>query len=145
VGVEHIFIAKIGTLHLETVLGPAIGGVGGTDVFEEGYDGLAVRTEGFMLAITILVAALMLALLVAAPALVAALILVMLVAALMLSLLVLLMLAFGSTRHVVGTFMRSLVVVGAVHFFLFGLVLLFGTLLGLLGHCRRAKEGRSER
>jgi hypothetical protein len=141
VGVEHIFVAKIGTLHLETVLGPAIGGVGGTDVLEEGYDGLAVRTEGFVLAITILVVALMLALLVM---LVAALVLVMLVAALMLSLLVLLMLAFGSTRHVVGTIAKGLVMTILVHCFLFGLVLLFGTLLGLLGHCRRAKEGRSE-
>ena len=125
VGVEHVFVAKVGTLHLETVLGPGTLGIGGAEMLEEGYDGLAVRTEGSRLMVALVVALVIRLALMAARLLA----LVVLVRALGLALL-----------GVVGAVLVGMFVTGLVHFLLTGLILLYGTLLGLLGHGCGAQE-----
>lgn len=120
VGVKHVFIAKIGTLHLEAVLGPTVGGVGGAKVLKKGYDGLAVGTESVVVAMAFVMLALVLAGL-------------FLMAALLVTGEAL---AGDSLRSLVGTRLVDLllVVVGAI------LVVVFG----LLSHGGSAHEGCSK-
>ena len=135
VGVEHVFVAKVGTFHLETVLGPGTLGIGGAEMLEEGYDGLAVRTEGSRLMVALVVA------LVTCLALMAALVTRLALMAARLLALVVLVHALGlALLGVVGAVLVGMVVTGLVHFLLTGLIFLFGTLLGLLGHGCGAQE-----
>ena len=104
-------------------------------MLEEGYDGLAVRTEGSRLMVALMAA------LVTRLALMAALVSSLALMAARLLALVVLVHALGlALLGVVGAVLVGMVVTGLVHFLLTGLIFLFGTLLGLLGHGCGAQE-----